>query len=157
MRWLSGTKRQRHNNRYGQPALSSKIELHDSAVEKFSQENDCITLTFSAAYIHKSEGKPGIDPGTGWWQPLRMRFEAASYSGTLPDFPEEINTGILTINGQSYDNMLPTTLEAEGEIKLYLLFWMNGKYEFAITAQRVVLTLLGEAEYVEEFPGMTTA
>ena len=137
--------------------MNSKIELHDSAIEKFLQEDASITLTFSGAYVHKSEGEPGVAPGTGWWQPLEMRFEGASYSGTLPDLPEEINTGTLAINGQFYDNMLPIDLEAHGEIEFYLLFWMNGKYEFTITAERVVLTLLGEAEYVEEFLGMTTA
>ena len=93
-----------------EPVLNSKIELHDSMAEKFSQENGRITLTFSEAYVHKSKGRPGVDPGTGWWQPLEMRFEDASYFGTLPEFPEEISTGILTINGQSYDNMLPTDL-----------------------------------------------
>lgn len=135
---------------------NSEIELHDSTIELFSQDGSAITLKFSEAYVHKSEGKPGVDAGTGWWQPLEIRFEDATYFGSLPEFPEEINTGILTVNERVHHNMLPIDLDATGSIELYLLFWMNGKYEFTITAKRIIVSLSGDAEYAEEFSGTTS-
>jgi hypothetical protein len=40
-------------------------------MEAMGEIGESILISFSAAYIHKSEGKPGIDHGTGG---LRLRI-----------------------------------------------------------------------------------
>lgn len=55
--------------------LNCIIELHDSEVEAITQIGERMMISFSAAYIHKSEGKPRIDPGNGWTQAAQLAFD----------------------------------------------------------------------------------
>lgn len=47
------------------------IELHDSDVLDVTLDGDDVVIAMSA-YVHESEGRPGIDAGTGWTQPVRV-------------------------------------------------------------------------------------
>jgi hypothetical protein len=48
--------------------LSRAIEIHDSTLDGLSVERRVAVLRFAHAYIHQSEGTPGVAPGTGWSQ-----------------------------------------------------------------------------------------
>ena len=47
------------------------IELHDSEVLDVAHDGDDVMIPMSA-YVHASVGRPGIDAGTGWTQPVRV-------------------------------------------------------------------------------------
>jgi hypothetical protein len=44
------------------------IEFHDSTFDGVRKDGTDLTLRFSAAHIHQSSGKPGVDEGSGWVQ-----------------------------------------------------------------------------------------
>jgi len=46
--------------------MNTMIQLNDSAVAKIDRQQGEMVVHFLPAYLHKSEGQPGSDPGTGW-------------------------------------------------------------------------------------------
>ena len=65
--------------------MNSIIEIHDSTVAEISERDGTVIVHFLAAYLHKSEGRPAFDSGTGWAQEARLIFSEASVSGDFPD------------------------------------------------------------------------
>lgn len=129
--------------------MNSEIELHDSVVSQIQEIDRTVLVEFAPAYVHKSEGRPGLDTGTGWVQNARMRLTDATISGNRPLLPETLSEGNLRVGGLKYDNLLPVTVQALGPVELRLGF-ATGQ-EMVISAEAIVLELTGEAQYVEEF------
>jgi hypothetical protein len=128
--------------------MNSAIEFHDSEVSAILREEDDLIVRFTSAYIHKSEGKPGDDPGTGWVQPAELTIARGSVEGTYPDFPCWIADGTIECEGTILDNLLPLPFECKGAVKLELIFTADST--LTIFGERAVLNLLGEARYVED-------
>lgn len=134
-----------------------EIELHDSEAAVIFYFNGSVVIIFSHAYVHESEGKPGVDPGSGWYQ----RAELVIGNAPEPDFevawPFEIYEGSLFLDDVELDNMIPIPLEHPGSVKLKL---GGNDYDdtysvIEIEGQTAKLTMLGEAYYVEEFRGQS--
>lgn len=130
--------------------INSAMEFHDSEVERITQEGDNIRVSFVEVYIHKSEGQPGIDPGTGWVQKAEMLLENASIEGRAPDLPRWLDGGSISVDGKTYDNMVLFPSGLRGDVLLVLDFVSGEKVE--ISAKGISLSLIGEPKYVEEFP-----
>ena len=52
--------------------MNTVIEIHDSRVTEISNRNGTVIVHFQPTYLHKSEGRPGLDAGTGWVQEARL-------------------------------------------------------------------------------------
>jgi hypothetical protein len=117
----------------------SQIELLDGVA----------TVYFSHAYIHKSKGTPGRDPGTGWSQEARLILPEARISGRLPMLPNAISEGFLEVGGLRHE-VIPLPFKRKVAAKLYLAF-ANGT-EVELVGERPILELLGTPIYLEEFP-----
>ncbi len=129
--------------------MNSIIELHDSTVAAISREGSAIEVRFEPAYVHKSTGRPGIDPGTGWTQDARLVISGASLTGTAPDLPCAVLDGDLLLGQERHDNSLPVPLDMAGLIRLRLEFGLGS--QLIVTGVGVRLELLGEPCYVEDF------
>ena len=46
--------------------MNSGLEFHDSIVSSVQSSYDVVRVVFERAYLHRSEGVPGSDKGTGW-------------------------------------------------------------------------------------------
>jgi hypothetical protein len=46
--------------------MNTNIELHDSVVANIATLEGAAIVSFQPAYLHKSEGRPGFDAGSGW-------------------------------------------------------------------------------------------
>jgi hypothetical protein len=66
---------------------SRKIEIHDSELMSFEVSDDHIILELSPAYIHMSDGRPGIDVGTGWIQNAVIRVRGEGILGSISELP----------------------------------------------------------------------
>jgi hypothetical protein len=128
--------------------MNRAIELHDSRVSSIGSDGDRITLLFEPAYIHESEGRPGIDGGTGWSQRCQLRFAAASMEGTLPELPSDLMGGELIFGAEVYGNLIPMPLEVLGAVSLRLLFYPG--CETTISGASLALKTLGTPRFVEE-------
>ena len=132
--------------------LNRAIEIHDSRLDSLSVEGHEAVLYFSRVYIHQSEGKPGVDAGTGWTQVAIIRIDNAMIGSLFTEWPRNLQDGYLKLNGEVSDNMIPIPLDHSGSVELRLEDW--NEVVFA-SGTHIRLELLGEAQYVWEFSGVT--
>ena len=77
--------------------MNSTIEIHDSRVAEICKCDGTVIVHFLPAYLHKSEGRPVFDAGTGWVQEARLIFTEASVEGDYPDWPCDIADGEIIV------------------------------------------------------------
>jgi hypothetical protein len=52
--------------------MNACFEFHDSVLASIKEEGARCILEFRPAYVHRSEGSPGVDAGDGFWQDLQI-------------------------------------------------------------------------------------
>jgi hypothetical protein len=129
--------------------VNTIIEIHDSTVAEIRKSDSTVIVHFLPAYLHKSEGRPGSDPGTGWVQEVLLIFAEASVSGGFPDWPCDIMDGELVVNGERHTNSIPVPLKVTGLTELRLI--CDSVHTVTVRSRGVRLELVGEPRYVEEF------
>ncbi|HEV2313899.1 MAG TPA: hypothetical protein VGR94_01225 [Candidatus Acidoferrales bacterium] len=67
-------------------SLNCSIEIHDSVLTSVEIQAKQVKLSIEA-YIHKSAGVPGVDPGTGWIQNVILTIEDGSFEGNMESLP----------------------------------------------------------------------
>lgn len=134
---------------YKDAQVNTIIELHDSTVAEIANQNGTVIVRFLPAYLHKSEGRPGFDRGTGWVQEAKLSLAHASFSGDCPSLPCNVMNGALAVGEQRCDNEIPVPLESTATAELRLVF--DCAHAVIVTSQGVRLELFGEPTYVEEF------
>jgi len=125
------------------------IEIHDSTLESISVRNGDATLHFSSVYIHQSAGKPGVDAGTGWVQKAALRIRQGIIKGLLSELPCNLLDGQLKLGILLLNNEIPIPLNYTGDVELRLEY--RGEI-VVVTGASAELDLIGDPEYVEEFP-----
>jgi hypothetical protein len=128
--------------------VNTVIETHDSRVVEISESNGVVVLHLKPAYLHKSEGCPAIDAGTGWLQEAKLIFSEAAISGEFPDWPCDLMDGEILIQGVQYNNLIPVPLEISGAIELRLV--CDAIHQIKIAGSGVQLNLIGEPKFVKE-------
>ena len=135
--------------------MNRAIELHDSEIECATMHGTEVHVRFSVAYVHDSDGKPGIDDGTGWFQ--RAIFKLKSAELVLPEvkWPLRIYDGSLVVADTTYPNMIPIPLNGGSKIRLTIQGHEksgNGEWkEFSIVGYEGSVELEGNRESVEVF------
>jgi hypothetical protein len=129
--------------------MNISIELHDSCVSDVARGSGTVTVRFAPAYVHKSEGCPGVDPGTGWIQDAALVVDEGALRGTIPDLPCDISDGELKVGDQLHPNAIPLPLDTVEALELKILF-VSGD-AVVISGRGARLELLGESKYVEDF------
>jgi hypothetical protein len=87
--------------------LNQAIELHDTeclAVEIDDQGCGSVLLD---AYVHRTVGEPGISPGEGGVQRIRIKMGAMTIKGEVGPLPPYVYEGSLTVGSTVQDNMVP--------------------------------------------------
>lgn len=123
------------------------IEIHDSVLDSLSLDNGDAVLRFSHLYIHESEGQPGVDAGTGWSQAGRLTIRAAIIQGSFSEWPADLHKGHIAVDGTTYENEIPISLDVVGAIEVRLQSWSD---VISIVGKGAKLELIGEATYLEE-------
>jgi hypothetical protein len=134
------------------PKLNSGIELHDSVLASLKSVEDKIEIAFRPAYIHRTEGIPGVDPGTGWTQDIVLVVESGVVEGQVAELPFDVSDGELQVAGLQLQNVLPLPLDYRGNIELRLL--LKSSEQLVIRGSRITSESAGTAKYIEDFPGM---
>ena len=129
--------------------LNSALEIHDSELGSILVEGFSVALQLTPAYIHKSHGRPGVDPGTGWTQDVTILIEDAVVVSNVVDFPCDLTDGTLTVDAESWSNTISLPLQQRGLVNLVLVGKWGG--EVSISGKQIIVRPLGEAKYVEDF------
>lgn len=130
--------------------MNCGLEFHDSRVASIHASDDAVTITFEAAYLHRSAGEPGIDKGTGWIQAGSLAFGSAILSAT-PEIGEGwIVDGSLRVDAADELHLIPVPFDVVGNIAATFTF--NNGYVLHLNAKSAGLILIGDASFVEDFP-----
>jgi hypothetical protein len=129
--------------------VNTAIEIHDSQVSEIIDLDGAVIVHIQPAYLHKSEGRPGFDSGTGWVQEARLIFTRATTNGDFPDWPCRIMGGELVLDGEIHRNLIPVPLEASGDSELRLV--CDSVHTVTIRGRGAKLELIGEPKFIEEF------
>ena len=133
----------------GTTSVNTAIELHDSEVTGIAVQEGTVIVHFQPAYLHKSEGRPGYDAGTGWVQEARLILAAASVSGRVPDLPCPIWKGWFVVGEVKDDGLIGLPLDVTAPAELRMVF--DDFHTVTVKARGVRLELVGEPRYVEDF------
>ena|ERR1035437_6910993 len=130
--------------------MNSIIEIHDSEVAEIGECDGTVTVHFQSVYLHKSEGRPAYDSGTGWVQEAQLVISEASVSGDFPDWPCSMVGGEIILDGERHCNLIPVPLEVRKLTELRLI--CDDIHTVTIKGRGVRLELVGVPRYVEEVP-----
>jgi hypothetical protein len=130
--------------------MNSTIEIHDSRVAEICKCDGTVIVHFLPAYLHKSEGRPVFDAGTGWVQEARLIFTEASVEGDYPDWPCDIADGEIIVDGERHNNLIPVPFETGKFTELRLI--CDSVHTVIIKGRAAKLELVGEPRFVEEVP-----
>lgn len=132
----------------GDMELNAAVEIHDSTLERIDSRGDELVAVIDA-YVHRSAGRPGVDPGTGWSQPIQLRFLGGKATGSTGPIPMELLDGRLILSGQTLSNIIPLPLNHAGPSRLELESWNEA--HIVIEGNGVTAVLAGPPVYVDEF------
>lgn len=131
--------------------MNQAIELHDSRVTEVVRAGDAVTVRLAPAYLHRSEGKPGWDRGTGWVQSWELVFSGATVVHPLGELPQELDHGWLWLGDQRFDDLLPLPLDHTGKLRFSGI--TLGGEQLLVVADSVSAGATDNARYVEDFAG----
>ena len=132
------------------PTMKSAIELHDSEcleIERDSHGNGALILD---AYVHRAVGEPGLTPGQGGEQKVRITIESMVVSGEIGSLPATIYRGSLTSGGFHSNEFLPLPCDFTGDLTMTLVLRDYGR-TFAVAGKAISIRSEGEFRFLEEF------
>ena len=132
--------------------MNAAIEIHDSHLTGIEKRGAVLEVHLSA-YIHKSEGEPGVDRGTGWTQDAILSFADGVVEGLPKSWPVDLSDGELHLDGQTSQNSIPIPFEHKGSVSLTLTPMSHFDHPIVASGSSVQLQLKGTARYIEDFPG----
>lgn len=127
---------------------NAAVEIHDSTLARIESSGDDLVAVVDA-YIHRSAGRPGVDRGTGWSQPVHFRFRKGTVTGSVATIPIELLDGRLVLSGATLSNVIPMPLSHMGPCRLELESWNDVRV--IIEGEGVTSDFAGPPVYVEEF------
>ena len=135
------------------PHRRSAIEIYDSTLTSVTDEGGHVLVDLTPAYLHRSTGTPGVDPGGGWAQDVILRIENGAIDGGLPEMPCDLWEGSLQVGDQKIENIIPLPLDYQGEVTLVLV--AQDESRVVIRGSAISAILFGEPKFIEEFPGVS--
>lgn len=128
--------------------LNAALEFHDSQVAQVMPHESDLIVRFSAGYVHRSDGQPGIDAGAGYLAPISIRLVSAKWVGNLDLCIGMLWDGCIS-EGESKMSLIPLPYRRVGDISAQFQF-ANGT-ELTVTASAIECRLTGEETFVESY------
>lgn len=130
--------------------MNVAIEMHDSeclAVEINETGRGSVLLR---AYVHRTTGEPGVSPGDGGVQQVRITLEGMAIEGTVGELPTYIFEGSLMVGESLQDNMVPFPAEYSLPVCLTMMLSSDARV-VTVSGKAAAISAEGEFEYVEDF------
>lgn len=131
--------------------MNRAVELHDSVLADIEAVGGDVTLRRAPAYIHASEGRPGVDPGSGWHQAVTLVLRVAVVESAPSRWPCSLSHGTLSAGGAIHENCIPLPLACSGAASLSAV--TEAGVSLRVRGSSVEVVPRGEATFVELFPG----
>ena len=131
--------------------LKAAIEFHGSDVVELQVADATLQMIFEPAYVHRSEGRPGVDSGSGFLQPAEIVFTGAQVSEKDGPCTGAIAEGLISVSGKKYDSVFPLPFNATGKVAAEFTFESGAV--LSITASAVSCASTGPAQLVDGYDG----
>jgi len=128
------------------------IELRNMHVQRVAICAESVILN-TYARVHASTGRPGIDAGSVWSQPVRFSILQGRVVRRDAFDRLVVTTASVRVGEREYDSLMPPDLDADRDTRLFL-GGAEGVIEVAGLGIRVCVS--GEASYVDEWAGDKT-
>lgn len=128
--------------------MNKSIELHDSKLDAIITVGAEVIVSLSPAYVHSSEGRPGIDAGSGWLQSATLALGEGSLRVMPAQLPTAIAGGFIRLRSEPRDNMIPIGA-FEGPVELSMVL-VSGE-TLSVRGNGIHIQLHGEPSFVEDF------
>ena len=79
--------------------MNAVLEFHDSEVRNVESNANSLTVMFSAAHVHRTDGQSGGDAMSGYVQSLEMKFSGATWIGPVAECMGRLSAGKVVANG----------------------------------------------------------
>jgi hypothetical protein len=132
--------------------MNVAIEMHDSKCLAIEFDEAGLGSVLLDAYVHRTHGDPGIAPGDGGVQRIRITVEAMAVEGNVGDLPADVYEGSLTIGNSIQDNMVPFPMEYSSPVCLRMMLSDDARV-VTVSGKAAAIRSEGEFEYVEQFEG----
>ena len=126
--------------------MSEAVELHDSAVTAIRHAGSDVVLDM-LAIVHSSKGRPGWDPGKTGTQPATLVIEDAQIVSSPAGLPLEILTGRVSVEVQTFENVLLLPFDVAGDVHLELI---GADGTLSVKGRRARLVLRGTWKYLDD-------
>ena len=126
---------------------NAAIELHDSIVTAIRLGSDVVIDL--DAYVHVSEGIPGVDAGTGWSQRAQMTVRDGVIRQTFEGETLCIYSGFVRVDLSRLDNMVPREIDTIGTVEIH---FVGAEGELIVSGAGLRVEAVGDPVYVERFP-----
>jgi hypothetical protein len=133
--------------------MNSAIELHDSWIESIIQAELSVVIYFRPAYVHRSQGRPGFEAGSGWTQDFDFIVYSARIESSFSEFPQELHGGELAVDRQTFEHLIPLPVNMVGQVRFSVFSIMGNQPALTVTGSGVEVIPVSTAHFVEEFPG----
>ena len=128
--------------------MKTAIELHDSECLEIRFDSDGNGVIVLDAYVHRTDGTPGISPGEGGVQRLHMSMTMMTMTGEVGTLPATIYEGSLVLDGFDHDNIVPLPLQAAGNATLRLMLADDAR-RIHVSGRDISVEAVGEFRFVE--------
>jgi hypothetical protein len=131
--------------------MNSAIELHDSDISAVRLSGSELRLVFNPAYVHRSAGRPGVDPGQGYLQPVELVFSDAQSSEHGGECIGTISSGFVANELVEYANVIPLPITLSGQVSAEITF--NSGAVMRVTGSGLSCVSAGDARFLEAYEG----
>ncbi len=129
--------------------MNAAVELHDSQVLGVVSLAGAVVVRL-AAYVHRSVGRPGFDPGTGWSQSVDLVFAGGVAEEQPAVLPCTLDDGDVS-GGATFDGLVPLPVSVGATVR----FKARGLYgeRLAIRGAGLEVVSVTEGVFIESFTG----
>ena len=133
--------------------MNSAIELHDSTIAAVDRIRSSVVIRLAPAYVHRSEGQPGIDATTGWHQD----FDLVISDAVVESCPKELNCwiadGNIAVGDTLHDNWIPLPFACAGPTSVKFWAITQNSEELVIHGSAAEIVPRSEPQFVEDVSG----
>lgn len=122
--------------------MNQSVELHDSCIASITQKDEFVIVRFSPAYLHISDGVPGIDAGVGCVADLELEFRNGVIESACHSFPVTLYSGRILLGSVDFDNRFPLPVDVRGST--HFLGFGNYGEEIVVRGDAVRSKIVGE-------------
>jgi hypothetical protein len=128
--------------------MNEAIEMHDSECLAVAVDEEGRGSVLLDAYVHRTAGEPGVSPGEGGVQRIRMKMDAVAVEGDVGVLPAYVYEGSLTVGNSVQDNMVPFPAAYPETVRLSMMLSDDARV-MLVSGKEISIEVEGKFRFIE--------